>query len=254
MTSGKARVRVILFVGAMLVGAALLADVGPPRQLSDLSRPIGVVVDSDFSVDGQWLIFSVNSKLRDDLGLYSVPVGGDASDVVMLGDSPGPSFALSGDGSQVIFVSASGSIVSVPVAGGVPSTLVQLDRTASAGVSRVTSNDLVIFAQRPLGETRSQFFSVPLGGGAVTQISQLPNSSWRLSGLAVTPDGSRIVYGGARRLRTRRSSESSAPVHPASCGRGRSPATSASSSMPTTSAGTRSSRRATCWSTSTAGI
>ncbi|MEO1084801.1 MAG: hypothetical protein AAFY88_11220, partial [Acidobacteriota bacterium] len=61
-------IRTAARLGTVVLGGFLLivepaAAAEPPRQLSDLSRPIGAV-ESGFTADDQWLVFTVDSSIR----------------------------------------------------------------------------------------------------------------------------------------------------------------------------------------------
>ncbi|MEM8996842.1 MAG: hypothetical protein AAGF23_18800, partial [Acidobacteriota bacterium] len=200
MTSRAARLGVIFFSMFFAV-AGSLAAAEPPRQLSDLSRPIGAV-SSGFSADGQWLLFTVDSTIRTRSELYIMPADGDGSDVVKLGDTLTGASEISDDNTRVVFSLADVGLVSVPVTGGAPTVLVPVESGLAARAVAITPGDLVIFSYLPPGATQSEYFSVPLGGGAVSQLSQLPNSNWRISGMVMVPDGTRIIYGAAIQRRT----------------------------------------------------
>ncbi|MEM1178485.1 MAG: hypothetical protein AAGM22_09080, partial [Acidobacteriota bacterium] len=201
MDFGTLRMGLGVWAAAGLLAISAWA-VEPPRQLSDLSRPLGEVIAAGFTEDGQWLVFVINARFRDSRELYSMPAGGGAADVVKLGDTSSGSFAVSADGSQIVFISSDQTIKSVPIGGGAATTLTHLPPDHFASGVDMTANDLVLYATR-LPSSGFEIFSVPLTGGASNQVSQLPNTDWTIRGWTVSPDGNRIVYGGAiQRLTT----------------------------------------------------
>ena len=181
---------------------------GTATPLSDRLIVGDVFGDAFFiSPDGATVVFQA-SPSASDVDLYSVPIGGGSStklNAPLTGSEFVNRFLISPDSSVAVYQTDHGSssiiqrLFSVPISGG---TATMLSEPVGMGEDRVTefsissdSNHVVYRADREDSRGRDELFSVPIGGGTVSQLDDpLAPGSGVDDSFLISPDSSAVVF------------------------------------------------------------
>ncbi|MEO1086836.1 MAG: hypothetical protein AAFY88_21590, partial [Acidobacteriota bacterium] len=188
----------VAIVAVPSAAASPVAGEAPPHRVSDFFRPIGEVARYGFSPDGSMLILSVDHQLRDFNDVYTVPVDGDAAQAVWLGRigrfAGLPRFTP--DGGAVVFVTSDGTLVAADPVGGLATPLFTPPPGGRVSGVLPIPGDVVVFLRRDAEDADTKAFAVPVAGGALTQLSQLP-SGWNAGAPVASSDGAHVAYFGS---------------------------------------------------------
>lgn len=210
--------------------APSVARPGDPGQAIKLNQPLvagGNVVQVAVSPDSQWVVYAADAETHDRVELYSMPMaGGDPIKLnrpLGLGESV-TSFDISPDSARVVYTAGLSApltlqLYSVPIGGGdsepLNPPLVAGGSVSAIGSAPVSSvlitpdSSRVIYGADQETDTKVELYSVPIAGGPVTKLSPpivpmdagvIPCAQFvlggflRVGGMALTPDGTRVVF------------------------------------------------------------
>lgn len=134
----------------------------------------------EFSPDGSAIAFKDGESIR--------VMNSDGSDVrEVTKDEAAYATSFSPDGSKILF-DVSGYILEVPTAGGEPKVVLR-DQFWNADPVMSPDGSTLVFASNRGGNNGSEIYSMPVGGGEITQLT----TTYAVHP-EFTPDGSRIFY------------------------------------------------------------
>jgi Tol biopolymer transport system component len=172
----------------------------PPVRLSG-PLPSGTGIDKFvIAPDSEHVVYRAAQDSADVNELYSVPIAGGAITKLngpMVAGGDVDDFQITPDASRVVYkgdqVTDRGEIFSVPISGGAQ---VRLSGTLVLGGNLfdfdiTPDGNRVVYKADQQVDSLFELYSVPIGGGAFTNISNGANVNGTVG---ITPDSSRIVY------------------------------------------------------------
>lgn len=174
--------------------AVKVPTVGISQSIDD--DPLRTIESVTFSPDGQNLLFvgNLTSGTNFDYA-YTVPLSGGTPTQVSDGTLDVDYVArFTPDGSSIVYAADTGpsnSLLKVPAGGGAATTITNEDVRF---FHLTPDSQTAVFLSRPTGSTPDILRTVPLAGGAVTDIStpaqgDIDRASWNLS-----PDGQTAIF------------------------------------------------------------
>jgi Tol biopolymer transport system component len=156
---------------------------------------------SEVAPDGTRVVYRANARSAENIALFSVPVvGGQAVElnIPLHGDDDVQlTPQITADSSRVVYMTGY-ELYSVPIGGGISTKLspplapgfsyVRFDFEISPG------GDRVVFRADPEIYEFVKLYSVPVSGGAATELNGPIVAGQAVSDFAITPDGSQVVY------------------------------------------------------------
>ena len=154
------------------------------------------------SPDGKWVVYLADEDADNDYEMYRVPVEGGNS--VQISELPGSigywDFSFSPDSQRIVYVTGSQTasfqyeyeIYSISTMGGQATKLSATPATDKIELKISSDSQSVVFQMGP-SPNHSQLFSVPITGGAITQLKAIP-AFGRVWAFSISPDSQRVVY------------------------------------------------------------
>lgn len=174
------------------------------RRLSDLRARVGDVESVQLSPDGSRALYLADQDQAGVVELYSVPLaGGPATKLNSPTDDERPVYEakISPDGTRVIFLAGGtapspAGLFSVPIDGGAPIRINRsADRAVTVGDFEISADGQHVVYQSDELSGRQELYSVPLGGGTITNLSsEVPGPDGQVERFAISPDGRQVVY------------------------------------------------------------
>lgn len=175
-----------------------------PLRLSDLRARVGDVDAVQLSPDGSHALYLADQDQARVVELYAVRLdGGPAIKLSSPTDGERPVWEakFSPDGARVVFLAGgtaptSGGLFSVSIDGGTPIRLNRLaDRAVTVADFAISADGQHVVYQSNELSGRQELFSVPLGGGTITNLSsEAPGPDGLVKRFAISPDGRQVVY------------------------------------------------------------
>lgn len=194
----------------LLPAAALVLAAGPDAQTRKLNAPLvsgGDVFEVDASRDGRWVAYKADQDLDGVQELYGVRGDGRSSPVKLSFGERALQFAISSDGTRVVFradpTSQRFEIFSVPTDGSqspvrlnpalAPTGDVGSQFSAGWGGFEITPDgSTVLFVAGVRGPFEYDLFSVPIDGSASATLLSVPTGTVWNDG--ITCDDAQVVY------------------------------------------------------------